>query len=372
MLSFFPIFVALGFLAALTTIVPPLVIYTSLLILVCLHLYIKKINVRQFWILLIFLSLIMAFLNHKTLDLRDFGASILFYGYPFVITWAFIQWKKVFTFWWLPLAALLPAFIFDISESTKFVAPLYNEPIPKWAFYSSEKNPSFYPLGMIKKGEAKQRIRYPEIITKDFNFVGNRFFQCEQVPTGKCPFNPKLVPYAFWTNFFVTREYVDLYLSDNLDRASQEIRGSFRQGVDFSDQYQVNFQEKPLCSTNGYTAIGAIHGEGIEIDLAGPPSFSTTLPILNSSHLKVTLTGDSQTTNTEDGLIGINSNSPLTSVEIRIGFVWKIVIFLFWLPFLALLIILLKKVPAYFMQPSASHERNISEKMSYSNSSHKN
>jgi len=307
-------------------------------------------------IIIPFLGLALALLG------RGGNPVISFHFYHRIWTYVFAllvvvliaRYNRKFKSLTLVIFGIFLATIFDAGYTLNKVRKGWEAPFDIQLFPDhAQDRLTFYPYGKWLEPFGVQRIRYPELISKDFNFIGSRiFFTDITYEKGEPPQqvlqylgvisnNPsqfKNYPYAIWAPLIFTRPYSNVFLSkEKLNGSTQHILNSFPQKFDIhEDRHGPRWTVKPLCDVSGYLFFDEITGDSFQARAVGMNGKQITLPFFKESQETIRISDSSQVTTNSDGLVVANITSEYSTLRFEPPKKWKYVAWAFWTPFLIL------------------------------------
>lgn len=278
-------------------------------------------------VLAVGLVLFLAFLS-KSYDLYEFLPIFLLHLAGVLVLWAWARlhaqsaWRMG-----LPVLIILIAGA-DLLHGHKVLKELWGFRPPSWLRGGVPAPETIFPYGTYLFEDQWQGYRYPELVARDFNLVGNRWRKCKDT-RGNCNEEFEKFPYAIWTTFLFTKEFAKLFVTDGAMRSVAEtVRNSFPQGT--ISQGAGAFTIRPECSFNGYLSLEP-NGDQMIAQLALKEPRTIELPVLRARNLKEEIKGEALDSGAQSTLFRINGNSGLNQIAIQVGGPWKLAVLLFWL-----------------------------------------
>ncbi|MGE4132059.1 MAG: hypothetical protein AB7F86_10515 [Bdellovibrionales bacterium] len=262
----------------------------------------------------------------KVLQISALAAAV---GYFFVRAWSS----------YLPLKVMiLLAVLLDFLVSTTSVRTLFSNAVPHGSKMASDRT-EFWTGGMDAPMFGNQKLRLPELISQDFNFVGTPYELCVRRSVAKyadCPKRKSDGELSSWTLFYLTKEFYQLFANEaQYTKAVSAIRGSFTDKA-FSD-IREGFRLEPICSRDGYI-YWDISGDNVRVRIAGRRAEAIVLPWLKN---RMDVESDSPSLllrQTETGLISVHSDGRPSEIYLKSGdsWFWRFSILMFWSPMVLL------------------------------------
>lgn len=279
----------------------------------------------------VLLGLWLSYILH-TADFRYFLRSVTIYLGVLAIArfFAFQRWgagRSVKT-------ALVIALVIDLLLGLEGVRKNFDGPIRRDVVKQDDQIDDFFPMGIYSRLIGIQAIRYPEMLRHDFNFLGARFLECQKLQyknPADCELHEKNADMAFWVTFYISKEFVRLFMSDELwNAATGRVKSSFLQGAARDSLF--NFRPSPYCGVNGYAVIEHVSGQEMRFVTAGPRGTKFVLPFFPADLNVRTVFGSTVGQGT-DRLIELDLKDTFEVLTLRPSARWSAAVVLFWFPF---------------------------------------
>lgn len=296
---------------------------------------------QEIAVIYIFLALLYCCIYHSAL-------VVVFYrrwaiaGYTILLFFLGVRYLKRVSVVSLVVAFMGVAVVTDTAFNWRAVSPIWKQKLDR-TLRRPNPHVTYYPYGDYAELVTAQGFRYPELARREFSFIGNRQTNCEKVEFGVrkfiCSSEFNSYPFGFWTPFFLTKPYVEIFRSQKvLNEVIRSVRSSYTQGWELEDATYFGYSERPLCSFDGYMMISGVDGEKIQFTIAGSNlAQSRTLPVLFAEGM--TLSAEPEVpdlftvTSNPAGMITVAPHKTFLTLVVRAARFWQTAVLLYWLPF---------------------------------------
>lgn len=298
-----PLFTLLTLVGGITSLAPSDVLHMAFLASLAFYFFDSNRSMKRSVVLFLFLSLFFAYIfNNRDIE-RIFKITSI-YGYLIVAAFLIKKRVKILTTQLIGFSLLLGLFVEQAITIIQTRDLFTNRNVAKLNVTPSTK-PQIFSRGMEPLIVDSQSSRYPEILSKDLNYLGAKFPDCMQP--------------CIYTTFYLTDSFVQIFTDRvALDSVISELAKGETTTVDEVSSNHIIF--------SGNSIGGRV-----------------TLPIFESSELEVkNVTGATK----GGGFLGlyqfdVNQNNFM--VEVGTKPKWTLIILLFWFPALLLTLILIIK-----------------------------